>query len=365
MIWSIDQGIDNQVLSIGRKIKVPFYVIAHMANTHGSLDWAVKNGANAIETDLQFDRDGNPGNFVHDIPCDCHCVVHDDHICLNALSGACFGRRASNDAKSHLQHAATFEELALIIIDSKVKAKWGKKMSIAGERVVDFLDEHLFQNGYKGNVIIGSGKIETYEYIRAATEAANHSPYKTRYYFTFDQEGDDYSNVIAMLSRLTGSRVYGTGISSCAPGKYYDAIEKAAQGRVHYEHGLSYIWTIDKESSMEEYIERGVQGIMTNRVQIARSLAEKHGLYMAQYFDAIPVSTTSIDAPNKCDCNYYAGGCTISWPAPSGQACKCKYKGAWTCSGALVACDSGEEKCDKPDASSEACKLGKGDCDGY
>ncbi len=336
-----------------------------MTNSRASVDWAIKNGANAIENDLQFDKHGNPDKFEHGGICDCVCNIGHDHICKNALRGHCSGSKASDDAKGHLQHAAKLVNIALIIIDSKVNPKWGKRLSKAGKAVVPFLDKNLFEYGYRGNVVIGSGEINTYEYIKAAIEAANNSPYKTRYYFTFDQEGDDYSGVIAMLSRLTNNRVYGTGITSCSPKTYYSGIEKAAQGKIHYEHGLSYIWTLDKESSMIEYIKRGVQGIMTNRVRLARHVAETRGRYIAQYSDPIPISTTSIASPHKCDCDYHPGGCTISWPAPSGKACKCKYKGAWTCSGSLVSCDAKNEKCKNPDASFEACKIGKGDCDGY
>ncbi|CAF3892870.1 unnamed protein product [Adineta steineri] len=365
MIWSIDQDIDNKLTLTGRKTKIPFYIIAHMANTRTSLDWAIKNGANAIENDLQFDQRGNPVKFEHQHVCDCICVINDDHIC-QVLHNKCSGPQASDDAERHLQHAAKLVNIALIIIDSKVKSNWGKRLPEAGKAVVPFLDRNLFEYGYRGNVIIGSGEVKTYEYIKAAIEAANNSPYKTRYYFTFDQEGDDYSGVIAMLSRLTDNRVYGTGLASCLPETYYSGIEKAAEGKTNYEHGLSYIWTLDKESSMKEYIKRGVQGIVTNRVRLARRIAESQGRYIAQYSDPIPISTASIVSPNKCDCDYHPGGCTVSWPAPNEKACKCHYKALqWTCSGSVVSCDSKNKKCKNPDASFEACEIGKGDCDGY
>jgi hypothetical protein len=91
------------------------------------------------------------------------------------------------------------------------------------------------------------------------------------------------------------------------------------------------------------------------------------GLNMAKPSDStcIPVSAVFIPSPDKCDCNYHKGGCTISWPPTSGKACKCKYKGFWTCGGSLVFCDYSHEKCANPDESEEACRLGKGDCGGY
>jgi hypothetical protein len=67
-----------------------------------------------------------------------------------------------------------------------------------------------------------------------------------------------------------------------------------------------------------------------------------------------------------CDCDYALGGCAISKEAPSGLACKCKYEGAWTCSGAVQLClDPNDEKCKSPDKSIESCAQGGGDCGGY
>lgn len=351
----------------GQKTSDPFYLIAHMANSRLAIDWAVANGANGIENDLHFNDNGEVTFFEHGSPCDCTCAPAslNDHICKQVLDYQCKGAAAKDGGASHLQHIARFESIALLFIDSKVDANWGSRLSRAGKNVVDFMDQHLFGNGYKGKVVIGSGKINTYDYIQAAVIAANSSPNRERYFFTFDQEADDFRGVTAMLSRLTNNRVYGTGISSCAATTYYAGIKSAVDGKNNRETGLIYIWTIDKESSMENYINRGVQGIMTNRVELAKRKIDSMGLRLAKPSDTIPISTTSISSPDKCDCDYHKGGCTISWPAPSGKACKCKYKLFWTCSGSLVPCDSNHAKCKNPDESKEACQLGRGDCDGY
>ena len=56
----------------------------------------------------------------------------------------------------------------------------------------------------------------------------------------------------------------------------------------------------------------------------------------------------------------------MSKPAPKGKACKCSYKGAWTCGGSVTTCkDPSFLKCIDPDKSAEACVLGGGDCGGY
>jgi hypothetical protein len=68
----------------------------------------------------------------------------------------------------------------------------------------------------------------------------------------------------------------------------------------------------------------------------------------------------------SCDCGYKWGGCKISKAAPSGNACKCNYKGAWTCGGEVVYCsDRYSPFCTSPDLSKKSCDFGKGDCGGY
>lgn len=72
------------------------------------------------------------------------------------------------------------------------------------------------------------------------------------------------------------------------------------------------------------------------------------------------------DATNSCDCDYKRGGCVISKAAPKYSACKCKYKGAWTCGGGVVQCgDPTSDKCETPDKSKTSCHVGGGDCGGY
>jgi len=85
----------------------------------------------------------------------------------------------------------------------------------------------------------------------------------------------------------------------------------------------------------------------------------------------VPFSLVAMSSAS-CDCDYHAGGCTISSPPPVGYLCQCVYKGAWTCAGHNVGCNPGDSTgCCANDASegvrsSEVCcKDGKGDCGGY
>ena len=46
-----------------------------MTNTPDSVDWALKEGANAVEFDLVYDSNGKPHRALHDPKyyCDCTC----------------------------------------------------------------------------------------------------------------------------------------------------------------------------------------------------------------------------------------------------------------------------------------------------
>jgi len=73
-----------------------------------------------------------------------------------------------------------------------------------------------------------------------------------------------------------------------------------------------------------------------------------------------------LDSAPTCDCDYHAGGCTISKPAPEGMACKCSYDLFWTCSGTVVTCSGTSSPfCQTPDSSIGSCYEGGGDCGGY
>ncbi|GLC44931.1 hypothetical protein PLESTM_001666100 [Pleodorina starrii] len=67
-----------------------------------------------------------------------------------------------------------------------------------------------------------------------------------------------------------------------------------------------------------------------------------------------------------CDCDYHPGGCRVSRLPAAGAACKCTYKGAWTCGGAPTLCaDPKSEACQRPKLNDVAtCVQGGGDCGG-
>ena len=357
-------GLSSLLVAQATKTSDPFYVIAHMINSQAAVDWALLQGANAIESDLRFDDNGNPTIIENGGICDCACAVFDDHVCRAVLRRRCAGAGANNNAAAHMQYVASKSGVALFYIDAKVEGEWGSRLDKAGAAVIPFIDNHLFNYGYKGKVLISASKVETFNYIQAAVKAANNSANRDRYFFTFDGENIDYRGVMAMLSRLTQNRVYSTGSSACSPVIYDSALKAGVNGRTLGENGLTIAWTIDLDSSVDKVIQLGVQGVMTNRVFSTRQRVNAMNLKLANSSSPIPTSTVNVASPSRCSCEHEDGGCFISWPAPTGKACKCQ-KILWGCVGLVVSCDASQPKCANPDASKEACQLGRGNCNGY
>ncbi len=80
----------------------------------------------------------------------------------------------------------------------------------------------------------------------------------------------------------------------------------------------------------------------------------------------VVVVAVVIETASACDCNYHSGGCAMVRAASRGMACKCVYKGAWTCAGRQVGCrDQNHPLCRNPNTSRDACHFGGGDCGGY
>lgn len=249
----------------------PYYVIAHMTNTPNTVDFAVKKGANAVEMDLSFKKNGNLSRFYHGPACDCYPVVTTAKGVCGPLyrDGTRQGHRGPGRAckakstPSHLlSHVATKQSIALVIIDSKIES--GLRLANAGRQVILNLEHHLFGRGYKGQVIVGIAKAKHIAYLRAAVKQARRSRYRQRIFFGIDQETSVSSTINKLRQLGTKNIVFGTGISAVSPGKYYDEIVRAAQQEQDRRTGFTYIWTLDKASSMKKYINLGARGIMTN-----------------------------------------------------------------------------------------------------
>lgn len=339
-------------------------VVAHMVNSPDTIRWALNQGANGIEFDLKFNG-ATPSQFQHGTPCDCTCLFEasgEHNICKK--DNVCKGSTSVEVMTNFLGSSeVTSSRLALIYVDSKVDDMSNGNYAAAGANVVRLFNQKVLEKGYRGQILIGCPEIKHYMYLYGALQEAKRSNYADRYFYTIDGEGSNAQGVWNALSKLgTKNIAYSTGISVCSPGTYHSAIEYSLDRKAYADVG---IWTIDLESSMKNYIETGVGFILTNRPKIAADLIGRNNM-------PSPGKALSFSFYWKCDCNYSGkglfggGGCRISKTAPPNNACKCSYKGAWTCGGLTVKCkDASSSLCKSPNNSKEACQLGGGDCKGY
>lgn len=249
------------------------YNIAHMTNTIGGLNWALSAGANAVEADLKFDRNGNATEFHHGSPCDCTAAPYG--ICR--VQKGCNGKTGAIALLN--QMAAGKSKIALVIVDSKLDKKWSRKrQTLAGEKIVGLLDREFFGKGYVGNVIVGAPYNENAAYILTAKNRALKSRFAGKYYFTIDGEAKNYAGVMRSLKSVPADKLaYGTGIAAIAPGSYFDQIRQSTRDRATGKVAMVYIWTIDKKSSMRKYLRSGVDGVMTNDPAALRDILRNGG----------------------------------------------------------------------------------------
>jgi len=368
----------------------PFYVVAHMANTLAAVDWALEQGANALEMDLHFDSSGMPELFNHGGICDCTCSPwclvtnnNGDPAASNIEPDICkpLGCKCNASTAAATMFAALAKKptLALVIIDSKVTGAMSEKLlARSGRAVIAAVNEQLFAQGYAGNVVVSAGKADAFTYLQNAASAAASGQFADRTFVGLDQVGGSTANAVCALNVInrleTKARAFGTGITACLNGSYEAAIATAAANRDKDEPSVGpvYVWTLDRDASLRAYITFGPSGIMTNRPARLLKAALDAGLQIAVPETRLPLATT-VDvtggdaAACGCDCDYHPGGCRISFPAPRGKACKCVYESLlWRCKGAPVNCsDPVSPFCMLPDSSKESCLLGGGDCLGY
>ncbi|XP_074660629.1 dermonecrotic toxin LarSicTox-alphaVII1-like [Tubulanus polymorphus] len=341
-----------------------YYNIAHSTNTVPAVKWAISQGANAIEVDIIF-KGSTPTRFTHPFPCDCICSTKGT-VCQHAPCGS------GQDAAELLQYVAK-TDLALVVIDSKINPlsmDYGLRRD-AGYNIVSLVEKHLFGQGYRGQVIIGVPSIRAANYLEAAIDELKkrtESRWMSKYYFTIDGEKNNIGGAVGRLQQLdTRNIVFGTGISACLLDNLSTSTVNAVVSKTSYkEIGMAYIWTIDSSSTMRKYVQ-SFGGIMTNRPAVAAHVIKEAGLKLATQKDSIPSAVALRPTPtHTCDCDYHWGGCAISRQAPPNMACKCVYRGLWSCRGHLAHCtDPNSPFCKTPSKTIYSCIQGGGDCDGY
>lgn len=272
----------------------PFYIIAHMTNTLAAVDAAIDAGANAIEADLVFHSDtSNPDRFYHGSPCDCTCRVAyiRENICTDEDGLGC---DEATDAVDFLTGLRT-RDLAMVVIDSKIDNHPDLDLSKAGEKIAEDVWKYTFggsdeeggseDSTFQGFVVIGMAYVDTRDYLAAAYGwVEEHYPpwARKRTLFSIDGESDSYA-VEATFNEIgveTHRRLYGSGISSCAPNPFTRCLEHVGDSTdIRQKGGFAgvYSWTVDISGDQLDCVTYGgVDGVITNLPKRLRKHAVKY-----------------------------------------------------------------------------------------
>lgn len=283
-----------------------YYNIAHMANTIHAVDWAIQEGANAVEFDLEFYASGQLRRFYHGTRCDCTCrcpsifsfLCSNDRFVCKALrhdsSNPC---NAEAPVNSLLAHTATKSAIALVYIDSKIQDRMTtRQKQAAGRNVVRTVTTQLFRRGYGGNVIIGAFKEEHLSYVQAAVSEVSSSPYKHKIFFALERGSlQTFPEWHALMQDLpTRNIIFGTGESSCSPRPHSQTtLDEARINKIYGTISMAYTWTDDAESTIEHNLNY-VQGIITNFPSTVRDVLQRTGRQLATQSSTIPAATSGV-----------------------------------------------------------------------
>jgi len=236
-----------------------FYIVAHMTNSLQSVDWAVRSGANAIEIDLDFQKNGDNNGFHHGGFCDCT-APWIGGVCRKIKCGT-----ATRPAIKLIQHIATKQPgISLVIVDAKAKRidPTPETLAYAGDRLATEIIRAFFDQGYRGRLILSVPQRTHLPMLKAAYKnVRDHAPHwLPRVAFTIDGERGSAREVVAALSELRPHVVYGTGISILG----LDFTEAIGEAKL-LGMPFTYIWTVDGRNTMNQYLDLPVRAIMTNR----------------------------------------------------------------------------------------------------
>jgi hypothetical protein len=181
-----------------------FMSMAHMVNSKGSVKWARKDWANAIEVDVAFcgvkpcemrhsapEVDGKMAggvtfsgkvNPTPGMACDCSCYngatvwaaekKHNvcGHLYKDASVGAGkVGCQAKTGFVEYLNDFAKKNHFRMLYLDNKVAAGWNKAQQVAaGANEARMVIEELFEKGYTGKVMFDGATQDWKHFIQSA-----------------------------------------------------------------------------------------------------------------------------------------------------------------------------------------------------
>jgi len=249
------------VISIGSEAlyadqRRPFYVIAHRSNSVADVEAALAAGANAVEIDLKYDRDGARYCVNHDLTWFC-----DTEDLVAFLDGV-------------LPLARRYPHWAMIVFDSKDSVDGAKGLAL-----IQTIRRHLTDHVPLASVI-SVPRLE----MRSLFDrlGANRTRLRANEVLAIDYENNPNETQAFFNSQGISNQGYANGVFTycfwCVFGwnaRILDSVTEAVSLR-EARRGIKfvYVWTLGRRQTMAEYIDLGVDGILVNQNLIDRILAE-------------------------------------------------------------------------------------------
>jgi len=250
-------------------LKRKFYIIGHNPNSATKAIRCLKDGANAIEPDIRYLPQYEEKFFVYDL------------VTLNRK------RHTLKDYLIELSASLNDEKLNLALLAFDLKPFCSKiaesESAIYMKEFFGQLNEYFFSTYSPVPVLLTVGKPSE----KALLEKAK--PYlKTNQAVGVD-EGDTAQSVIDYFKNSQMPIAFAAGTSSpfASPEKFKPLIKDALAVKEHTpELKLVYTWTANSGKTMRDYINLGVDGMITGKVERLRNLID------TEYQETIELATS-------------------------------------------------------------------------
>ncbi|XP_077564093.1 dermonecrotic toxin LspaSicTox-alphaIA1i-like [Haemaphysalis longicornis] len=254
----------------------PFYIIAHMVNSLEEVDEYLTKGANAIESNIEFDSNGTVLGTFHGAPCDCF--------------RTCMKREKIDDFLEFIRDVTSFPDsehkgkVTLLFLDLRTAKLSNKAKVKAGINIARSLVEYLWSDVTERNrinVLLSIPSVKERDVIRGAIAyiMQKASP-KLLDNIGFDVGANEPLDKISQMYKrlkIRQHRWQGDGLSNCV--RFIMPVERLLRAIRLRNAGKGFIdkvyhWTIDFPFYITRSIRHGVDGIISNRPDNVRMVVE-------------------------------------------------------------------------------------------
>uniref|UniRef100_UPI00403B3921 Dermonecrotic toxin StSicTox-betaIB1i n=1 Tax=Sicarius terrosus TaxID=571544 RepID=UPI00403B3921 len=244
----------------------PIWNIAHMVNDLDLVDEYLDDGANSLELDVEFSKSGTALRTYNGVPCDCFRSCTRSEKFSKYLD---YIRQLTTPGNSKFR-----SRLILLVLDLKLNPLSSSAAYNAGADVARNLLDNYWQRGdskARAYIVLSLETIAGAEFITGFKDTMKKEGFDEKYYdkIGWDFSGNEDLGKIRDVLESHGIREHiwqGDGITNCLPrddNRLKQAISRRYSPTYVYADKV-YTWSIDKESSIENALRLGVDGVMTN-----------------------------------------------------------------------------------------------------